>query len=261
MIIEPEIVFSLLTLTLLEIVLGIDNIIFIALLVQKLPPKIAKKARIIGLSLALGMRVVFLLGLSWVMSLTYPIIELHSVFNDAKMVVFSGRDLMFLFGGLFLIFKVTKEIIEEMRVNEHSKEVSFKGGFTSAIIQIVIIDLVFSFDSVITAVGLTSNIPVIIAAMTIAMVAMLFSSEWIAGFIRKNPNIKMLALAFIGLIGAYLVCESLEIHFDKGYIYFAMGFAFVTELLSMLARRRKMGAPATLGALADTTHKKKRGKK
>ena len=121
--------------------------------------------------------------------------------------------------------------------------------------------LIFSFDSVITAVGLTENIPVIIAAMTIAMVVMLFTSDWISGFIRKNPTIKMLALAFIALIGAYLVCEAFEIHFDKGYIYFAMGFSVITEVLSMIARRRKMHAPASLGALADNTHKKKRGKK
>ena len=251
---EPEIILSLLTLTLLEVVLGIDNVIFIALLVQKLPAAIARKARIIGLTLALGMRILFLLMISWIISLTQPLFEI-------AFIAPSGRDLMFFFGGMFLIFKVTKELIEELKTEEAhdgEKSVKFKGGFISAIVQIVIIDLVFSFDSVITAVGLTTNIPIIIIAMTIAMVAMLFTSEWVAGFIRKNPGIKMLALAFIFLIGAYLVCESFELHFDKGYIYAAMGFSLVVELLNMIQRRKKAGKPASLGKVVST---KKRGKK
>lgn len=249
---EPEIILSLLTLTLLEVVLGIDNVIFIALLVQKLPAKIARKARIIGLSLALGMRVIFLLMISWIIGLTEPLVEFAGFAP-------SGRDLMFFFGGGFLIFKVTKELIEEFKAEEHDeKNVNFKGGFISAIVQIVIIDLVFSFDSVITAVGLTANIPIIIIAMTIAMVAMLFTSEWIAGFIRKNPGIKMLALAFIFLIGAYLVCESFELHFDKGYIYAAMGFSLVVEILNMVQRRKKSGKDASIEKVVST---KTRGKK
>jgi predicted tellurium resistance membrane protein TerC len=249
--IEPELILSLLTLTLLEVVLGIDNVIFIALLVQKLPPAIARKARIIGLSLALGMRVIFLLMISWIIGLTQPLFEVGGIAP-------SGRDLMFFFGGMFLIFKVSKELLEELTAEHHDKEVNFKGGFVSAIIQIVIIDLVFSFDSVITAVGLTSNIPIIIIAMTIAMVAMLFTSEWIAGFIRKNPGIKMLALAFIFLIGAYLVCESFALHFDKGYIYAAMGFSLVVEILNMIQRRKRAGKTATLEQVVKT---KKRGQK
>lgn len=248
---DADLILSLLTLTLLEVVLGIDNVIFIALLVQKLPPAIARKARIIGLTLALGMRVLFLLMISWIIGLTAPLVVLGPI-------ELSGRDLMFFFGGLFLVYKVTKELIEELSAAHHEKTVNFKGGFYSAIIQIVIIDLVFSFDSVITAVGLTTNIPVIIAAMTIAMVAMLFTSEWIAGFIRKNPGIKMLALAFIFLIGAYLMCESLEIHFDKGYIYAAMGFSLVVEILNMLQRRRSHGKSASLEDVVST---KRRGKK
>ena len=249
--IEPEIILSLLTLTLLEVVLGIDNVIFIALLVQKLPAAIARKARIIGLSLALGMRIIFLLMISWIISLTHPLFEIGFIAP-------SGRDLMFFFGGMFLIYKVGKELIEELFAEAHEKDINFKGGFISAIVQIVIIDLVFSFDSVITAVGLTANIPIIIIAMTIAMVAMLFTSEWVAGFIRKNPGIKMLALAFIFLIGAYLVCESFSLHFDKGYIYAAMGFSLVVETLNMIQRRKKTGKKATLAEVVKT---KKRGKK
>ncbi len=248
---EPELLLSLLTLTLLEVVLGIDNVIFIALLVQKLPAAIARKARIIGLSLALGMRVIFLLMISWIIGLTEPLIE-FSGFAP------SGRDLMFFFGGGFLIFKVTKELIEELAGSHHDKEVNFRGGFISAIVQIVIIDLVFSFDSVITAVGLTTNIPIIIIAMTIAMIAMLFTSEWIAGFIRKNPGIKMLALAFIFLIGAYLMLESFSVHFDKGYIYAAMGFSLVVEILNMIQRRRRSGKDASFEKVVST---KTRGKK
>lgn len=246
--IEPEIILSLLTLTLLEVVLGIDNVIFIALLVQKLPTKIARKARVIGLTLALGMRVLFLLTISWIISLTYPLFTLG--------VEFSGRDLMFLGGGLFLIFKVTKEMIGEFGDEDHTVEVKdFKGGFISAIVQIVFIDLIFSFDSVITAVGLTTNIPVIVAAMTIAMIAMLFSSEWIGNFIRRNPSIKMLALAFIFVIGVYLLTEAFEIPFDKGYIYFGMAFSLVVEILNMMVRRRKARYAASIAV------KKKRGKK
>jgi predicted tellurium resistance membrane protein TerC len=237
--IEPELILSLLTLTLLEVVLGIDNVIFIALLVQKLPLAMARKARIIGLSLALAMRILFLLMISWIIGLTEPVFEFG-------ILAPSGRDLMFFFGGGFLIVKVTKELIEEFSPQQHEATVTFKGGFIAAIIQIVIIDLVFSFDSVITAVGLTTNIPIIIIAMTIAMLAMLFTSEWIAGFIRQNPGIKMLALAFIFLIGAYLVSESFGVHFDKGYIYAAMGFSLVVEILNMLQRRKKAGKKATL---------------
>lgn len=256
---ETELIISLLTLTVLEVVLGIDNIIFIALLVQKLPAKMARKARLIGLSLALGMRVLFLLTISWIIGLTAPFVEFHLTASELSKVELSGKDLMFFFGGLFLVFKVVKEIIEEMSAHDHHKQVNFKGGFTAAIVQIVIIDLVFSFDSVITAVGLTTNIPVIIAAMTIAMVAMIFSSEWIAGFIRKNPNIKMLALAFILLIGLYLVLEAFKaetmrawgFEFDKNYIYFAMAFSVLTETLSIIARRRKFGKDASLEALAS----------
>ena len=149
--IDSQIILSLLTLTLLEVVLGIDNVIFIALLVQKLPAKLAKKARVIGLSLALIMRVIFLLMISWIIGLTAPFVEFNLTSSALSKVALSGKDLMFLFGGLFLVFKVTKEIIEEMSAHAHDKKVNFKGGFTAAIIQIVIIDLVFSFDSVINS--------------------------------------------------------------------------------------------------------------
>ena len=243
--IDPEILLSLLTLTLLEIVLGIDNVIFIALLVQKLPVAIARRARVIGLTLALGMRIIFLLCIKWIIGLTEPIITISGI-------EFSGRDLMFLGGGLFLIYKVGKEMLEEFSLEEHEKQIrDFKGGFIAAIFQIILVDLIFSFDSVITAVGLTTKNPpmeyailVIIVAMTIAMIAMLFVSDWVSNFIRRNPSIKMLALAFIMMIGVYLLTEAFEIYFDKGYIYFAMGFSLAVEIMNMIIRKRRALAAA-----------------
>lgn len=223
---------SLLSLTVLEIVLGIDNIVFIALVVNHLHSSQRKRARMIGLGLALGMRIGLLLGIVWIIGLKEPFINFFG--HD-----FSGKDLMMLAGGLFLLFKATSSIHDEMS-DEYKQEIkSLGGGFTKTIAQIVFIDLIFSFDSVITAVGVTEHVGVIVAAMVIAMIVMLAASGYIADFIERNPTIKMLALAFIMMIGVLLVGEGLGFHVPKGYIYFGMAFSLGVEVLNILALRRK----------------------
>lgn len=231
MLLNPDIWISFLTLTMLEIILGIDNIVFIALLVNDLPKKIQRRARTIGLMLALGMRVVLLLGLAWVMSLTEPFFYM---FERG----FSGKDLLMLAGGLFLLYKATHSIHDEVTHEVQIQSVKKAAGFMGAIIQIIIIDLVFSFDSVITAVGLTQNVPVIIAAMVVAMVVMVLASGYVAEFLEKYPTLKVLALAFILLIGVFLVAEGLGFHVPKGYIYFAMVFSMGVEVINLKVRSK-----------------------
>lgn len=223
---------SFLSLTALEIILGIDNVVFIALLVGHLPKNQREKARIIGLVLALLMRIAMLFGIVWVIGLKEPWITL---FDNA----FSGKDLLMLVGGMFLLYKATDSIHNEVTGDKKDEFKEFSGGFTSTIAQIVMIDLVFSFDSVMTAVGITEHIWVIIAAMTIAMAVMIVSSGFIAHFIETHPTLKMLALSFVMMIGVFLVAEGLGFHVPKGYIYFGMAFSLGVESLNMLVRRRK----------------------
>ena len=230
-----EIIFSFLTLSLLEIVLGIDNLIFIALVVQKLPKKFRDKARYIGLSMALIMRILMMLGMAWIMSLTKPIFSILA--NDI-----SVRDLLLLLGGLFLIVKATLEMHADIANKNEEKNIKVKQFFISAIIQIVLIDLVFSFDSVITAIGMTTNIPVIIAAMTVAMVVMLAASGYISDFLKYNPTFKILALSFILMIGTLLIAEGFGFHVPRGYIYFAFTFSLFVETMNSLLRRAKKRA-------------------
>lgn len=228
-----EIIFSFITLSLLEIVLGIDNLIFIALVVQKLPKSFRDKARYIGLTLALLMRILMMLGMAWIISLTNP---LFSIFDHGV----SARDLLLLAGGLFLIIKSTLEMHSDITQNhEEEKEIKVKQYFMSAIIQIILIDLVFSFDSVITAIGMTTNIPVIIAAMTVAMIVMLGSSGYIADFLKANPTFKMLALSFILMIGTLLIAEGMGFHVPRGYIYFAFSFSLFVETMNSMLRKAK----------------------
>ena len=223
---------ALLSLTMLEIVLGIDNVIFIALVVSHLPEQVANRARIIGLSLAFGFRISMLLGIVWLIGLTKP---LFTAFG----IDFSGQGLMFLGGGMFLIYKGTDSIHKELSVSKKTEYLAFNGRFWGTIIQIVLIDLVFSFDSVITAVGMTKNVLVIIMAMSIAMVVMLFSSGFIAGFITRHPTLKMLALSFVMMIGFLLVAESFGVHVPRGYIYFGMVFSLMVEVLNILVHSRR----------------------
>lgn len=222
---------SLLSLTALEIVLGIDNVIFIALVVNHLPPKQRRKARFIGLMLALGMRVALLFSLVWLMGLTEPILELAGK-------ALSGKDLLMMAGGLFLIHKATSSMREEITGSQHKEAKEFKGNFARTIATVIFIDFIFSFDSIITAVGLTQNIPVMVAAMFIAMLVMLASSGFIADFIARHVTIKILALAFILMIGVLLVAEGFGFHVPKGYIYFGMAFSLGVEMLNMRIRNK-----------------------
>lgn len=223
---------SFLSLTALEIILGIDNLVFIALLVNHLPEQQRQKARIIGLSLALLMRIALLFSVVWLMSLREPWLELFDL-------SLSGKDLLMLGGGLFLLAKSTSSIHNEVAGPHGEGYKEFSGSFAMTILQIILIDFIFSFDSVITAVGLTTNIYVIIAAMGVAMALMLISSKFVADFIAAHPTLKMLALSFIIMIGVFLIAEGLGFHVPKGYIYFGMAFSLAVESLNMLARKRK----------------------
>ncbi len=228
----PDILISFVTLSLLEIVLGIDNLIFIALVVEKLPREMANKVRLIGLSLALVIRIAMLLGIVWIMSLTKPI---FSVFE----IGFSVKDMLLLAGGLFLITKSTLEMHVDITGKEaHEKEISVKSSFLGAVIQVALIDFVFSFDSIITAVGLTTHTGVIIAAIVVSMAVMLLASGYISQFLKDNPTFKMLALSFILMIGMLLVAEGMHFHVPRGYIYFAFAFSILVEALNTAARKR-----------------------
>lgn len=228
---DPNLWIAFLTLTVLELVLGIDNVIFISILSGKLPAEQQPRARFIGLSLALVMRVVLLFSLSWVMTLTTP---LFSVMEKA----ISGRDLILLIGGLFLIAKSTHEIHGSLEGEAGHELKKVYSSFASVIIQIMLLDIVFSLDSVITAVGMVSNLWIMIAAVTISIIAMMLFAGSIGAFVQRHPTIKMLALAFLLLIGVTLIAEGLHQHISKGYIYFAMAFSVFVEFLNMRLRRR-----------------------
>jgi predicted tellurium resistance membrane protein TerC len=228
---DPTLWISLLTLTVLEIVLGIDNIVFISILAGKLPAHQQKKARRLGLGLALFTRVLLLLSLNWVMGLT------STLFSITRYDI-SGRDLILLIGGLFLIYKATVEIHEKLEGHDESTQVKKVPSFSSAIIQILLLDVVFSLDSVITAVGMASHIEIMIAAVIIAVVIMLFAAESISKFVNTHPTVKMLALSFLVLIGVTLLAEGLDQHISKGYIYFAMAFSVMVEMLNLRMKRK-----------------------
>jgi predicted tellurium resistance membrane protein TerC len=229
---DPQIWIAFATLTVLELVLGIDNVIFISILSGKLPPDQQPRARFIGLALALGMRVILLFSLTWVMGLTAP---LFSLFGHA----FSGRDLILLIGGLFLIFKSTHEIHSSLEgpEAEHNEKKAYP-GFTGVIIQIMLLDIVFSLDSVITAIGMVDNIWVMIAAVVVSIIAMMLFAGPIGAFVQRHPTVKMLALSFLLLIGTTLIAEGLAFHIPKGYVYFAMAFSVFVEMLNIRIRKR-----------------------
>ena len=229
---EPAAWISLLTLTVMEIVLGIDNVIFISILVGKLPTNQQTPARRLGLSLALLLRLGLLFAITWVMGLTEP---WFTVLDKE----FSGRDVILIGGGLFLIAKATKEVHETLEVEHEKKTVpSGRSAFTFILVQILLLDIVFSLDSVITAVGMAQHVAVMVAAMVIAVGVMLAFSAQIAAFVHRHPTMKMLALSFLLLIGIVLVADGMGQHVSKGYIYFAMAFSFVVELLNMKIRGR-----------------------
>ena len=240
---------ALITLTALEIVLGIDNIVFIAILVAKLPPALQPKARTVGLSLAMVIRILLLLAIGWVMRLTNPIFVIPTAltFGLADQAIgISGRDMILLVGGLFLIGKSTFEIHDKLEgpAPHHAGAPAAVVSFAAIIVQILLLDIVFSLDSVITAVGMSNQLPIMIAAVMIAVGVMLMSAGKISSFVEGHPTIKMLALSFLMLIGVMLVIEGLHGHIPKGYIYFAMAFSLAVEMMNL--RLRKATVPIKL---------------
>jgi predicted tellurium resistance membrane protein TerC len=228
---DPGVWVALLTLTVLEIVLGIDNIVFISILAGKLPPERQDSARLIGLSLAMLTRIGLLFSLSWVIGLTAP---LFSIFGNQL----SGRDLILIGGGLFLLGKATFEIHGSLEGEQHASRARPATSFGGVIVQILLLDIVFSLDSVITAVGMVDELIIMIIAVVIAVGVMLVSSRAISDFVNRHPTVKMLALSFLLLIGTSLVAEGWELHIPKGYIYFAMGFSVLVEVLNLRLRSR-----------------------
>jgi predicted tellurium resistance membrane protein TerC len=237
---DPAAWAALITLTTLEIVLGIDNIVFISVLVSRCSPQDAKRARQIGLALALVFRIVLLFGLTWLMKLTYPV---FSVIGQE----FSWRDLILIAGGLFLIAKATHEIHAEVEAEDPDDPAAkVHAAFSVVVTQIVVVDLVFSIDSIITAIGMAQDIEIMVAAVVIAMIVMYVSSGPVAHFIAHHPTTKMLALAFLVMIGVALVADGFEFHIPRGYIYVSMVFAGAVEVFNVLAsRNRKRNAART----------------
>lgn len=232
---DPTAWVALLTLVVMEVVLGIDNLIFISILTNKLPPENRERARKIGIGLALVMRLALLGTVAWIVQLTTPIFE---IFGHA----FSWKDLILIAGGLFLVWKATKEIHHSVDPVDHKEDMV--GGaasitFRAAIGQILILDLVFSIDSIITAVGMTPHLPIMIVAVVAAVTVMLLAATPLANFIAQNPTIVMLALGFLLMIGTTLIAEGMGFHVPKGYIYAAMAFSALVEVLNMFARKRR----------------------
>lgn len=229
-----ELALAFLTLTFLEIVLGVDNIIFISILTNKLDATIRPRARFLGIALALVFRIIMLISITWIMHFKEP---LFAVLDHAV----SGRDLILFAGGFFLLFKSTKEIFELMETKEgidNGKDVNVAKQFAGIIVQIALLDIVFSFDSILTAIGMTQNLPIMVAAIVVSMVVMLLFSGRIAGVIEKHPSLQVLALAFLILIGVMLISDASGYHVPKAYIYVAIGFSLGVEGLNIRAKKR-----------------------
>lgn len=230
-ILNPEIWIALATLTVLEVVLGIDNIVFISILAGKLSPEQQPKARRVGLLAAMIMRILLLLCIAWIIRLTTPLFTLLGT-------AFSGRDLVLIAGGLFLLAKATHEIHDKLEREEEEMRIRVLPSFAAVIVQIMLLDIVFSLDSVITAVGMTRYVPVMIAAIVIAVGVMLVAVEAVNTFTDKHPTVRMLALSFLLLIGVSLLASGLHHEIPRGYIYFAMGFSVFVEILNLKMRDR-----------------------
>jgi predicted tellurium resistance membrane protein TerC len=232
---DPTAWIALITLIVMEVVLGIDNLIFISILTNKLPPEHREKARKIGIGLALVMRLGLLGTIAWIVQLTTPV---FTVFDHP----FSWKDMILIAGGLFLVWKATKEIHHNVDPADHEQDFiasSVTTGFGAAIGQILLLDLVFSVDSIITAVGMTPHLPIMVIAVVVAVTVMLVASGPLARFIEKNPTIVMLALAFLLMIGTTLIAEGMGLHVPKGYVYAAMAFSALVEVLNMLSRNKR----------------------
>ncbi|HEX7184025.1 MAG TPA: TerC family protein [Thermoanaerobaculia bacterium] len=251
---NPESWIALLTLTVLEIVLGIDNIIFISILAGKLPADQQGKARKVGLGLAMFIRIALLASLAWIARLTNPLFEIER-FNWA----FSGRDLILLLGGLFLLGKATHEIHDKLEGQEGHASAKVAASFASVIVQILLLDIVFSLDSVITAVGMANELAVMIIAVVLAVGVMMFAAGPVSAFVERHPTVKMLALSFLLLIGMSLIAEGFHQHISKGYIYFAMGFSVFVEMLN-LRMKKIQGAPVHLHQRYAEEQAKPKGK-
>jgi len=226
---DPAVWIALTTLTALEIVLGVDNIVFISILSDKLPVHEQRKARLIGLALAMLMRILLLFSLTWIMRLTTP---LFSVLDQG----ISGRDLILIIGGLFLLGKSTLEIHEKLEGEEEQSSVKVKAAFSSVVVQILLLDIIFSLDSVITAIGMSNKLGVMVTAVVLAVIFMMVFSGAIGLFVNRHPTVKMLALSFLLLIGVALIGDGLGMHIPKGYIYFAMAFSVLVEMLNLKIR-------------------------
>jgi predicted tellurium resistance membrane protein TerC len=238
LLVDPHAWAALLTLTVLEVVLGIDNVVFISILVSRCEPKLAKRARQIGMALAFVFRVVMLFGLTWLMKLTAPIFSLFGM-------GISWRDLILIGGGLFLIAKATHEIHNEVEARDgEGAPTAASQSFFLVVLQLIAVDLIFSLDSIITAIGMVRDIEIMIAAVCIAMAVMYLASGPVAGFIKEHPTTKMLALAFLVLIGMALVADGFEVHIPRGYVYFAMAFAAAVEAFNVVAGRNRKRARA-----------------
>ena len=234
---DPQVWLALVTLTALEIVLGIDNIIFISIQAGKLPAHQREKARIVGLGLAMFIRIALLFSLTWLMGLTAP---LFSVLGNE----ISGRDIILISGGLFLLWKSTMEIHEKLEGEEGHSAAHAGATFAAVIVQILLLDIVFSLDSIITALGMANQLAVMVAAVVVAVGFMMLFSGKISAFVDRHPTVKMLALSFLLLIGVALIGDGFDMHIPKGYIYFAMAFSVMVEMLNL--RLRRQGAPVKL---------------
>jgi predicted tellurium resistance membrane protein TerC len=228
---------ALLTLTFLEVVLGVDNVIFISILVGKLPKEQQQRGRTLGLGAAMGMRILLLLSLTWIMRLTEP---LFTAFNHG----FSGRDLILIGGGLFLLWKATVEIHDKLEGEEGHGPARVAPSFAAVIVQIMLLDMIFSLDSVITAVGMANDISIMITAVVVSVGIMMFSAKSIGDFVMRHPTVKVLALSFLLMIGLTLIADGAGFHIPKGYVYFAMGFSIFVEVINL--RIRPVHAPVRL---------------
>jgi predicted tellurium resistance membrane protein TerC len=241
LLLSPAGLFSLLTLSLLEIVLGIDNVIFVSIILGKLPPEQQPRARRLWIISALLLRFVLLSSITWIAGLTYPLFAVagHN---------FSGRDLIMMGGGLFLLAKSTIEIHSKLEGDGHEMETASTAGraFAAIMAQVILVDLVFSLDSVITAIGLANELPIMIISVVIALMIMLFTAQSISRFIEQHPTLKMLALSFLLMVGLTLFIEGFEIHVPKGYIYTAMAFSILVEMLNMRMRKKNSKPPVHL---------------
>lgn len=237
---SPEAWIAFATLTVLEIVLGIDNIIFVAILADRVKEEQRARARRVGLTIAISTRILLLFSITWIMSLTNTLFAVgdHPV---------SGRDLILIAGGMFLLFKSTREIHHKLEGEDHERDAgAAAASFGSVIVQIALLDIVFSLDSVITAVGLAEHLPVMVLAVLIAGAFMIISAEKVSGFVSDHPTVKVLALSFLLLIGMSLVAEGMGQHIPKGYIYFAMGFSVFVEMINLRVSKNKKGTPVDL---------------